>query len=242
MKSYVQITVRTKIDTADWLLGERFISFLEGTGKLAPEYVSHNSDRVSEPFLGKSSCEHLWASKALLSFKGTSVDFYQDFAWRRKKALRSSGSIVHTSRNGRGQIVPGTVSLTAEYNSGMDWSGLFEAWCLMFRPQLGMLHVFTDPELRPSERNNSFQLGSFDSALNPTIQNSGWGMFYGDEFAQDVDVDRILEDGFFAKEMNGGFLVRVTKGIQDVVDDFSGFSVRRSKLKELFPKRFFSES
>lgn len=240
MKKYVQISIRTRTDTIDWSVGEQFIDSLEKTGgKLTPEYVSHNFDRIDEPFLNKLSCENLWASKGLLNFNGASLDFYQDFAWKRKRAVRSAGSVVHTARNTRAQIVPGSISLTAAYDESVNWVELLRMWCHLFRPQLGMLHVFTGPELSLSERNSSFQIGSFDSAMNPNVPNMGWGMFYGDEFAKSPGVDGMSACGFDVGELGGGYLVRVTDEIQDVVDDFSTFSARRSELKRFFPEGFF---
>lgn len=102
-----------------------------------------------------------------------------------------------------------------------------------------MLHLFTSPELSPSERHGSFQIGSFNSAPRPDVPNVGWGMFYGDEFAQEVDVPAITAAGFSVEELVGGCLVRVTNNIQGVVDDFLSFSKRRAELKDLFRENFF---
>jgi hypothetical protein len=47
-----------------------------------------------------------------------------------------------------------------------------------------MLHLFSEPELGPQKKNNSFQIGSFNSALKSDVPNMGWAMFYVDEFAE----------------------------------------------------------
>lgn len=240
MKSYIQIAIRTKAETIDWGVGEKLIDSLSLSGRLLlPEQVSHNADKFTEPFLGKTSCESVWASKASMRANGALSDFYQDFAWKRKKAIKSSGSVVHTARNVRGQLVPGSISLNAACSDKADWYSLFKAWCEIFPPQLGMLHLFTSPELSPSEKNGSFQIGSFNAALKPDVPNIGWGMFYGDEFAQEIDADQIAASGFPIERLGNGYLVRVTNSIQDVVDDFSLFSKRRAELKSLFREGFF---
>jgi len=240
MKSYIQIAIRTKAETIDWGVGEKLIDSLGVSGGvLLPEQVSHNAAKFTETVLGKGSCESFWASTASIRTNGTLSDFYQDFAWRRKKSIKSSGSVVHTSRNFRGQIVPGSICLTAAHSKKVDWYALFRTWCEIFPPQLGMLHLFTSPELSPSEKHGSFQIGSFNSALRPDVPNVGWGMFYGDEFAQEVDVPAITAAGFSVEKLVGGYLVRVTDNIQGVVDDFLSFSKRRAELKDLFRENFF---
>ncbi|MFK4074605.1 hypothetical protein ACI2KX_12955 [Ectopseudomonas khazarica] len=240
MKSYIQVAIRTKAETIDWDIGERLIDSLSlNGGLLIPEKVSHNEDKFTEPFVGKSACEGVWASKAVIRVNGALSDFRQDFAWRRKKAIKSSGSVVHTSRNIRGQTVPGSISLNAACSEKIDWYSLFRTWCEIFPPQLGILHLFSEPELGPHERNNSFQIGSFNAALKPDVPNVGWAMFYGDEFAQEVDADQIAASGFPIERLGNGYLVRVTNSIQDMVDDFSLFSKRRAELKSLFREGFF---
>ncbi len=240
MKSYIQVAIRTKAETIDWGVGERLIDSLSlNGGLLLPEQVSHNADKFTEPFLGKTSCESVWASKASIRTNGALSDFYQDFAWKRKKAIKSLGSVVHTSRNARGQLVPGSISLNAASSDKADWYLLFKVWCEIFPPQLGMLHLFTGPELSPAEKNGSFQIGSFNAALKPDVPNIGWGMFYGDEFAQEVNADQIAASGFPIEKVGNGYLVRVTNSIQDVTDDFSFFSKRRAELKSLFREGLF---
>jgi len=240
MKTYIQIAIRTKAETIDWGVGERLIDSLSlSGGLLLPEQISHNADKFTEPFLGKNSCESAWASKASIRTNGALSDFYQDFAWKRKKTIKSSGSVVHTSRNSRGQLVPGSISLKAASSEKADWYLLFKAWCEIFPPQLGMLHLFTSPELKPAEKNGSFQIGSFNSALKPDVPNIGWGMYYGDDFAQEVNADRIAASGFPVERLGNGYLVRVTGNIQDVANDFSFFSRRRAELKSLFRDDLF---
>lgn len=240
MKPYIQISIKTKSATVGWGVGEKLIDSLSlNGGLLLPEQVSHNADKFTEPFIGKAASEGVWASKAAIRVNGSLSDFYQDFAWRRKKAIKSSGSVVHTSQNVRGQIVPGSARLNSACSEQIDWYALFSLWCEVFPPQLGMLHLFSEPELGSHEKNNSFQIGSFNAALKPDVPNIGWAMFYGDEFAQEVDSDKIAASGFPIEKIGNGYLVRVTNSIQDVASDFSLFSKRRAELKSLFREYFF---
>lgn len=236
----MQIAIRTKAETTNWRVGEELIDSLNvGGGLLAPEQVSHNADKFVDAFMGKNESKGIWASKASIRINGALSDFYQDFAWRRKKTLKCSGSVVHTARNARGQLVPGSVSFRSAVSAKIDWYSLLKEWCKLFPPQLGMLHHFTNPELGAHEKYDSFQLGSFNSALKPDVPNMGWAMFFGEEFAAEVDFDRIAASGFLIESLSHGYLVRVTENIQDVAEDFLLFSSRRAELKKLFRKDLF---
>jgi len=245
MKSYIQISIRTKIDTSEVTLGERLIgSLLECGDYLAPEQVSHNADRITEPFsvAAQDAFQEMWASVASLRANGSLFDFYQDFAWRRKRAVKSSGTVSHTLINARGQLVPGNISFRAQWSRRVDWYSLFKSWCGIFPPQLAMLHLFDGPELSPERKNNSFQIGSFNSALHPDIPGIAWAMFYGNEFADEVDLRSLVNAGFQVDGMGGGHLVRVTEDIGDVSRNFGAFFARRAQLRKLFREGFFLEN
>ncbi|WP_460745153.1 hypothetical protein [Microvirgula curvata] len=240
MKPYVRFTINTRAETIGWSVGERLIDSLAiNDGALMPEYVSHNADKVTDPFVNKSKAENLWAEKATIRFNGALSEFYQDFAWRRRKNTKYTGRVCHTFRDFYGKTVPGSICLTSACNENIDWYLLFKTWCEIFPPQLGMLHLFSKPELGSDKKYDSFQLGIFNEALNPDVPNIGWAMFYGDEFAEAVDSERISAAGFPVEKMGNGYLVRVTENIQDIVSDFSVFSKRRAELKSLFPAGFF---
>ncbi|WP_197429996.1 MULTISPECIES: hypothetical protein [Stenotrophomonas] len=102
-----------------------------------------------------------------------------------------------------------------------------------------MLHLFTAPELGPSDINGSFQIGSFNSALNPEIPDIGWSMFYGDEFCREVDQGRINSAGFSVESFGEGYLLTVTDEISDVMNDFPLFYRRRAELGHLFRNDLF---
>ncbi|WP_343575836.1 hypothetical protein [Pseudomonas sp.] len=240
MKPYIQISIRTKIETIDWDFGSQLLESLYlNDGLLAPELISHNVDKVDGPFKGRSQAEVFWAEKTSIRANGSLSDFFLDFAWRRKRSVKSSGNVVHTFRNVRNQIVPGSVRLNSGYSEKVEWYQLFKVWCEIFPPQIGMLHYFTEPELGAHEIHGSFQIGSFKAALRPEVSNAGWAMFYGNEFSEKVDAERIASAGFPIEKIGDGYLVRVTSDIQDVVADFRVFEQRRAELKSLFPEGFF---
>jgi hypothetical protein len=243
MKAYMELTIRTKAETIDWDVGKRLIDSLSiGEGLLMPEQVSDNADRFKNPFMGKAACEAIWAPKGFMRnpFSGVPRDTYSDFAWRRKKALRCTGYLRHTTKNVYLKIVPGSLNFTSACSEKMDWYMLFKTWCEIFPPQLGMLHHFRNPELESDvEGFGSFRIGSFRATLKPEIPNAAWAMAYGDEFAEKVDAARIAAAGFPIEKLGNAYLVRVTEDIRDVAKDFAFFSKRRAELKRLFPENFF---
>lgn len=240
MKPYIQISVRSKIETVGWDVGSQLLESLYlNDGLLAPEFVSHNADKITETFEGKEQAERLWAEKTSIRANGSLSDFFLDFSWKRKRSVKCSGRISHMFRNIRYQIVPADIYLNSVFSEKIDWYQLFKVWCEIFPPQLGMLHHFTESELLPHQVNESFQIGSFNAALKPDVPNIGWAMFYGNEFAEKVDADRIASACFPIEKMGDGYLVRVTESIRDVRDDFPLFSRRRAELKKLFPEGFF---
>ncbi|WP_178124753.1 hypothetical protein [Pseudomonas sp. Fl4BN1] len=237
---YIQISIRTKLDTFNWQFGRELIrSLCEGEGPICPEQISNNPDRFIEPFVSIEECEAYWAAKGSMRVNGSLIDFHDDFAWRRKKKIKCVGSIQHKTQNIKGNLVPGSVNFSSACNDKINWFSLFRLWCEIFSPQLGMLHKFDGVELDPKSKNNSFQVGSFKAALKPEVSNIGWAMFYGDEFAEVVEADRIKAAGFPIEKIGSGYLVRVTENIQDVVNDFPLFSRRRAELKALFREGFF---
>ncbi|MET0611997.1 MAG: hypothetical protein ABWZ39_12105 [Pseudomonas caspiana] len=57
-------------------------------------------------------------------------------------------------------------------------------------------------------------------------------MFYGDEFAEAVDIDKIGLAGFPIEKIGNGYLVRVTENVQDGLNNFPPiFFKRRAELK-----------
>lgn len=235
---HILITLRTKANTTDFSLGEKFVdSLCQEELKLRPEKISHNPDKFSKPFVASESCREFWASKALIEYDGKSAEFRQDFAWKRKSATKSAGTVSHTLVNDRGNLVPGAIIFRSDLSRAIDWYSLLKTWSSIFPPQLGMLHLFTAVE-RSSE-SGRFDSGTFGARWNAHILNMGWAMIYGNEFASEVNFDRIDKAGFPIEKLGESYLVRVTEKIHDVIDDFPYFSRRRAELKGLFRDGLF---
>ncbi len=259
MKSETQITIRTKCETIPWAFGAGFLEvLLEQGDRLCPELMATFSEsgfREKIRFEGVESCEPYWAQILPYQGGGSYFESPSDFLWRRRKIVKANGLFNHTIRNRRNQIVPGQVFMTSAWHKAVNWGGLFRGWCSHMTPQIGMVHVLTGaerfelPEVNLLECTdeeaqfvggwNDFRTGTFGAALKPEIPNIGWAMFYGDEFAHEVDEAAISAAGFPIEKIGEGYLVQVTEDINDVVNDFAMFSKRRAELKSLFRDDLF---
>ncbi len=259
MKLRTQITVRTKCETTSWAFGKRFLEILlEQGNKLVPEQIAVGSEggfRDKIMFGGINACEEYWAKHYTYRSEGNYFEGCEDFLWRRRKAAKTNSLFSHTKKNIKNQIVPAEASLTADWHKVIDWGALFCGWCEHMVPQVAMLHVLAEPEMfelpgynllectdeeAQFERAwNDFRLGTFGAALKPEIPNIGWAMFYGDEFAHEVDEAAISAAGFPIEKIGEGYLVQVTEDINDVVNDFAMFSKKRAELKSLFRDDLF---
>ena len=75
--------------------------------------------------------------------------------------------------------------------------------------------------------------------MESSVPNLGWANFFGDEFAQLVDVARLQAQGCATERIGDGYLLTVTDSLFDVHDDFAKFSARRALLKQQFAGDFF---
>lgn len=253
MKDYVQLSVRTRIKTHDWSFGKAFLNVLGGVdSRLAPESIG-NFEVSKQPFVSVDASEPAWAPAYQTRVHGSLFENHQDFFWRHRSVVRMRGYVFHTQVNQSGDTVPGSISLTAAWHEDIAWSRLFRELSILAAPQIGMLHLFTQAELNAHEAAldahedefdvynayDSFRGGSFKASLKPEIPNVGWAMFFGDEFAQEVDAPAISSAGFPVEKMANGYLIRVTESIADVCNDYAAFSSRRAVLKSLFRANLF---
>ena len=261
MKQNLHITIRTCEETVSWDFGRRFLNVLMNAGdRLRPQWITTfaetNFRNRKTGFIDVDGCERFWARTGSYRMNDAPREFSQDFLWRRRKAVKSDGMFTHTTRSFRNKVIPGRIYMYGNWHRAVDWQRLFRDWCGVMNPQIGMLHVVTAPELFDIEAKNvmeqteeeerffggwnSFRIGSFRAWDEPEIANIGWAMFYGGEFAGEVDEEAIAGAGFPVEKIGGGYLVRVTGNFQDVVDDFPLFSERRAALKSLFRDGLFT--
>lgn len=240
MKSFLNISIRTRVETESWKIGEKMLmSLISADARLCPELISKKDEDGSKEFTGFDSVQPAWASPAVVSDGSRSIVFHQNFEWRRKKEIKSEGYVIHTSKNIKSQIVPGSIWFKSEFIQDFDFYNIFKIWCEIFAPQIAMMHLFTKPEISEKNIRIDFMRGLFGAAMKPQAQDMGWAMFYGDEFSNVVDFDLLKNVGASVEKIKNGYLVLVTDKISDVIENFPKFSSHRAKLKSFFPEDFF---
>lgn len=238
MRKFVVIAIRTRADTTDLARGRAFISALAAEG-MAPQQVSHSSDRFTENFDGEASIAAHWAEMATASSGGRSYQSPQRFVWRRKTVVKSSGYVRHGMINDAGVRVPAAIIITAPWHKSVAWERLFRAVLEVFPAQLAMLHLFTAPESVKSPAWASFEAGSLGASLSPQLPNLAWATYFGDEFAVEGNREDLRGAGYRVDDFANGYLVKVTDYLQDVDNDFAAFSLRRANLKAMYRHGLF---
>jgi hypothetical protein len=242
-KPSILISINTLAETEAARFGRRFMEGLcKESGRLVPELVS-TSEKCKDPFIDiENFLSDWWAMPVKMYENGRFVgERYAGPFWKRKSALVSRGYVKHGLVDVDYKRTRSSIWYQCRWDKGVGFNHLFDAWANLSCPEIGMLHVFTEPELqRPqSEAESWFETGSFGGPFKPGLPNIGWAMAYGKEFVAEVDASRIRAAGFAVDERDGFSIVRVTDKLSDVVDDFAYFSHRRAELKALFRRDLF---
>jgi hypothetical protein len=244
-KPLIRISLTTRLDTASWEFGRQVLELLcEADARLLPEKVN-NFEPIKIPVTSVEECEKYWSPEAKLTGPGGGALFFKmDFLWRRSRAIKSSGHVLHTSHNRFGKLKFGWVTFQATPDKKTNWHRLFHRLCTLAQPNFGTLHLCTHAETQPgafgaeSDANygtNDFLLGTAGIALEQRgLANLAWATFFGQEFAAEVDPEKLRAHGFGVEAIGDGFLVTVTPSLFDVANNFVQFSSRRAELKNLF--------
>lgn len=235
----ISIGFQTNNETYDWEFGKRLLEIISGFDpKLMPEAIA-NGEPINFRITDINECERAWAPELNYRFEGALTSYREHFHWRRFKSIQSYGSMGHSMTNKRNRFCAGVFHFRATWAARLDWASLYEQLVEHFQPRLGMLHLFTDPEQKKGIGTESFKLGSFGAAFNPVINEMAWAMYFGDEFAAEVDADNITDAGFLVTKFANGYLVKVSDDIDLINQDYQEFNTRRKRLKSLFREGLF---
>jgi hypothetical protein len=242
-KPSVLISLETVVKTEDKTFGRSFMQhLLDEDPRLEPELVS-TSEHYKDPFIDlEHYLENWWAIPAKSYYDGKFMGEHSwGSGWKRKSTLASQGMVTHGLIDTKNERTISTLWFESRWHKGVDFTGLFMKWVELAKPQIGMMHLFTEAEgaLVQGEHGSSFACGSFGGPAKPGIPNIGWAMAYGEGYAFEVDVDTIRSAGFPVDVIEGVVIVRVTESLADVVNDFEHFSRRRAELKRFFRTDLF---
>lgn len=231
--------MRTCVDTASWDFGCRFVELLGSFDpRLVPESVAH--DALTCEVFNDQTAKAVWTRIGKLPFPESMQFANLDFIWKRTQNVKSSGYVYHSMRTPFGDTLPAEISLSADWHAGIDWRGLFQAMCQLSETQLGMLHLFTNPELQPQDQDGDFQIGFFGLTSESKIPDIAWAMFYGNELSGEVNSGCIAKAGFPIIKIGEGYLVQVSDDLSDIASDFPTFSRKRHILRSQFREGLFT--
>lgn len=246
MKNYILLSLNTNVDTSKWQYGQSMLTLMENTDeRLTPQFISDNADRVNIAYENVAFCEKHWTAKGqLLGDNGGWTDFPLQFAIKRKSAVRYTGRVDHTERVGpRLELMAGSVKFQFQPNKKIAWLELLRQYCDLFEPKFAMLHLFTEPELKRCNAispEGSFRRGPVSRTLAKSgIPNLAWATYFGSEYAEEVDEQKLTSQGFLVEKIGNGYLVVMTENIFDIENDFNKFSETRNLAKQQFKDGMF---
>ncbi len=246
MKNYILLSLNTNVDTTIWHYGKSMLTLMGKIDeRLIPQFISDNGDRVNIPYEDVTSCEKHWtATGQLRGINGGWTDFPLQFAMKRRSAIKYTGTVDHTRRVGpKSELMAGCVSFQFQPNKKMAWLDLFRQYCDVFAPKFAMLHLFTEPELQRTSFGSpetDFKIGPVSRVLlKEGIPNLAWATYFGGEYAEEVDEQKLTSQGFLVEKIGNGYLVVMTEDIFDIENDFIKFSVTRNLAKKQFKSDMF---
>ncbi|MCW5258706.1 hypothetical protein D5038_20850 [Verminephrobacter aporrectodeae subsp. tuberculatae] len=248
---YIKISIVTDIDTTKWEFGRKVLeAFYETDSRLAPGRLDSDA-KIWKLFRGVAACEKYWAKEGIINANKSGrgrVSVKWDCGWTRSEAVEYRYDMIHTMVNQFGELRPGWLKGDADADRKIDWRRLFHRLVELANPQFAILHLFTDVETRDDAfgadehaiiATDDFLMGPPAAILKDRgIPNLAWATFFGREYTQEIDAEKLRANGFAVEAMGDGHLVTLTKNIFDVADNFPLFSARRSELKKLLRPGF----
>lgn len=266
MQKKLIANIKTHKDIQSWEVGEPLLRSVFSVEKLKPQRAATFGEvtaRHGFDVEAVSDCRPHWAGRATMRMNGSQREFFVDFNWKRTKVAKSLGSVTFPSTSMKGTRLSGGLFFESQFNPDIDWIGIFSSWCSLLSPYGAILHPAInldqpprsgrdvreyshDEEIAQSAWSHfssgifhtEFRAGELNSLVSG-LTNLGWASFFGGEFGAEVDEAKISAAGFPVRKVGDGYLVQVTKNINDVINDFALFSRRRAELKSLFRDGLF---
>jgi hypothetical protein len=267
MKYDILMKLQTDADMTSWDFGAKFLSPLFRETWITPDRAATFGEVTAThgfdvKYLGE--CRAHWGSKAVIRTNGSLNEFVQDFHWKRRKVSKSQGYVTFAETSIKGKRIPGRVLFQSQYRNEVDWASLFVNWCKITAPFAAILHPLISKEDHQARSNKDVRNYSWEEEISQQawsrflggefycefragemntmvtgLTNLGWASFFGGKHVEEVDEVAISAAGFPVQKIGSGYLVQVTDNISDVVNDFSGFSRKRSRLRSLFRDGLF---
>jgi hypothetical protein len=145
-----------------------------------------------------------------------------------------------TKRDKYGDLIEGSIAISAAFNADTAWLDFFKNVCAMTEAIAGFLHIPAEIEIHKTTPGYSpyyFPLGG--TIAKKQLSNIAWATFFGAPFAKEADFAELAKLGYHVEELAGGYLLLMSDDIMDCFNDFPTFSRRRVELKKHFRPDLF---
>ncbi|RZI56592.1 MAG: hypothetical protein EOP37_23735 [Rubrivivax sp.] len=245
---YVNLSFIPSIETSDWSVGRAVLEALcSADHRLMPEKVG-NSEPLKTAISSIEECAPYWARLDDVSRGGIEGNA-DSFMWKRSRAIKSTGHVMHRFRNKFGDVRPTWLIVRADPDRKVAWSDLFTALCGVLNPVYATLHIVGAAEQDSKNFSaSSVESFGFDDHLTglPPINlkrkglaNLSWLNYFGHDLQSLLDVPALTSAGFATTIGEKGVMLQLTSNIFDVIDNFRDFSSRREQLRKIFAPAVF---
>lgn len=245
-----------------WSFGTKVLAALKASDpRLWPARVGRDDGEMRKklPCETVADLEPLWAQEADAT-AATPKGVISTLFLKRAKPLQAHTSINFMSENARGDRLSSTFTLQSKFDPKIDYLGLFEALCALYRPSRGYLHLVVpqdrwqggevalsendsqrmiqglppvNPDLIAMQNWDHFGSGSFGALWDPRTFNLGQTSYVA---ATDLTPDTVARLGAENINVTGsddGYYIRLAETLESVRADFPTFSHRRKLAKEI---------
>jgi len=226
--------------------------------KVAPPYIEIHlrtfEDTISDSF-GRKLFQILWGDEDLLipekfgpNTRGKKVysnlDNLMTFwphhvgSWKRTRKLKSFGFITHREQT-QGGLNPGAFVFHSQYFSEVNWKTKFEALCSLFKPQLGMMHLYTDFECLPENSTLDFREANFGALWSPSVPGLGWMFAAGEKYYKPTKTIDLDGADVHISDFGSYLTIQIAKFEDEIIEDYYTYKTRRDNLIRRFPQKYY---
>ncbi|MEO1638965.1 MAG: hypothetical protein AAFU41_06920 [Pseudomonadota bacterium] len=179
---------------------------------------------------------------------------------KRSKPLQAHAAINFMSENARGDRLSSTFKLESKFDPKIDYDGLFEALCALYRPTRAYLHLVVAQDrwqggdlalseedsqrmiqgLPPVNQNliamqnwDHFGAGSFGALWDPKTFNLGQTSYFAATDLTPETVANLRAENINVTGSEDGYYIRLANTLGSVREDFPTFSRSRKLAKEI---------
>lgn len=217
-------------------------------------YLQTFEDTISDEF-GRKMFNIIWGEDILLTpqrygvttrgkTEYTNIDIlmldwpYRVALWNRNKKLKYSASFKHKQQSEVG-LNPSVFHFRSTYSPLIDWEEKFYLLCDIFKPRVGMMHLFSALECKEDNSTYDFRYGSFGAIWQPTVPGLGWMFAAGERFYKPTKEIDLEGTGVERKDFGDYVTIKTAKSDTEIIENYHDFHCRRAQIIPRFPQKYF---